>query len=134
MHTDLERTGQLFTAFAILAIAIACLGLFALSAFMIEQRTKEIGIRLVLGASSRTVFGLLTSNFLVLVGIAFLIATPLAYYFMQQWLETFAYRIAPGIVVFVLAGLTALMIALLTVSVQSWRASRANPVNNLRAE
>jgi putative ABC transport system permease protein len=134
MYDDVQRTGRVFSSFAILAIIVACLGLYGLSSFMVEQRSKEIGIRLVLGASVKNILGLLTFNFVRLVLISFAIAVPIAWYMMHKWLEDFVYRtdIGPGI--FVLAGLTALSIALITISYQSVRAALMKPVNNLRSE
>lgn len=134
MYDDVQRTGQIFTAFSVVAIAIACLGLFALSAFMIEQRTKEIGIRLVLGASVTSVFRLLTINFLLLVFVSIVIATPIAWYLMSRWLQDFAYRVELRAGVFVLAGLSAVAVALFTVGYQSWRAGLMRPVESLRSE
>jgi len=126
--------GQLANYFAFLAIFISCLGLFALAAFTAEQRTKEIGIRKVLGASVTHLVGLLSKDFLKLVGIAFLLATPLAWYATEQWLQNFEYKIEVGWWTFGLAGLLAGVIALLTVSFQSIRAALANPVKSLRSE
>lgn len=134
MYDDVQRTGSIFAGFAILAVFIACLGLFALSAFMVEQRNKEISIRLVLGASIRNIFQLLTGNFVKLVLISFCIATPLAWLMMKQWLEDYAYRIPITWDVFVLAGLVAILIALLTISYQSVRAALVNPSATLRSE
>lgn len=133
MYREAERTLRLFTAFAVLSIVVACLGLFALSAFMTEQRSKEISIRLILGASVHSVFRLLTGNFVKLVLIAFVVAVPPSVYFMQAWLEEYAYRIAITWDVFALAGLIALLITLLTISYHSIRAARTNPSRNLRA-
>lgn len=134
MYTNVQRMGRIFTSFAVLAIIIACLGLFALSAFMIEQRSKEISIRLVLGASLNSIFRLLTQNFLILVLISLVIAIPIAWYMMQQWLEDYQYRIQISWDVFLLAGLVAVLISILTISYQSIRAALINPVNNLRSE
>ncbi|MEM9887581.1 MAG: ABC transporter permease [Bacteroidota bacterium] len=125
---------QVLNLFTGLAILIACLGLLGLSVVSVKQRTKEIGIRKVLGASVTGIVALLSKDFIQLVGIAFLIATPIAYYFMNEWLQDFAYRIELQWWVFVLAGVTAIGIALLTVSVQSIRAALANPVESLRSE
>ncbi|MEO0331156.1 MAG: FtsX-like permease family protein, partial [Bacteroidota bacterium] len=129
-----QRVGMIFGSFALLTIIIACLGLLALAAFMAEQRTKEIGIRKVLGASVKSIVLLLSKDFTRLVIIAFVVATPLAYWAMQQWLNDFAYRTNIGLSTFVLAGLLALLIALLTISYQSVRAALANPVDSLRDE
>ena len=112
----------------------ACLGLFALSAFMIEQRTKEIGIRLVMGASLQNVFSLLTFNFVKFVFIAIAIAVPLSLFLMQKLLQDFVYRTEISWTVFVMAGFAALLIALFTISYQAIRAGLANPVKSLRSE
>lgn len=129
-----ERTGKIFGIFAVLAILIACLGQFGLASFTIQKRTKEIGVRKVLGASATSIVSLLSKEFVKLVVIAMLIASPLAYYVMNRWLQDFAYRIDIGVLTFVLAGSVALVIALLTVSLQSLRAAMANPVEALRYE
>jgi putative ABC transport system permease protein len=134
MHDDVQRMGQIFTSFAILAVIVACLGLFALSAFMVEQRGKEISIRLVLGASLRNIFSLLTLNFLKLVLIAIIIATPLAWYMMQTWLDDFSYRTEITWDIFIVAAVLSASIALLTISYQAIRAALANPVTNLKSE
>ncbi|MCW5911652.1 MAG: ABC transporter permease [Cyclobacteriaceae bacterium] len=134
MYKDVERTGRIFTSFSVLAIVVACLGLFALSAFMAEQRSKEISIRLVLGASLKNIFGLLTFNFVKLVLIAFVIAAPLAWYVMTKWLQNYAYKTEISWDVFLLTGVLSVVIALLTISYQSVRAALVNPVKNLRSE
>jgi putative ABC transport system permease protein len=134
MYADVQRMGRLFTSFAVLAIVVACLGLFALSAFMVEQRSKEISVRLVLGATVNSVFQLLAWNFIKLVVIAFVIATPIAWYLMTLWLEDYAYRTEIGLDVFVITGSLAILIALLTISYQSLRAAWINPITNLRSE
>ncbi len=121
-------------AFSLLAIAIACLGLLGLATFAIQQRTKEIGIRKVLGASVLSLSRLLSSEFLKLVLLANLIAWPLAYFVMNRWLRNFAYRTSISLELFLFSGILALVIAMLTVSYQSVRAARANPVNSLRNE
>jgi len=126
--------GQLSKLFAVLAILISCLGLFGLSAYMAERRIKEIGIRKVLGASVTGLTGLLSKEFLQLVGLSTLVAFPLAWWAMDHWLQQFAYRIGIEWWIFVVAGLTALMIALLTVSFQSVRAALMNPARSLRSE
>lgn len=132
MYADLQRMTGIFTAFALLAISIASLGLFALSAFMAQQRSKEIGIRKVLGASIANIAALMSGDFLRLVLLAFLIASPLAWWGMDLWLRDFAYRISIGWWVFALTGLAAFVIAIFTVSFQSIRAATANPVKSLR--
>ena len=129
-----QRMGRVFGAFAGLAIFIACLGLFGLSAFAAEQRTKEMGIRKVLGASESKIFLLLSREFIRWVLLANLIAWPIAYLAMNKWLQNFAYRINIGIVAFLISGGTALLIAYLTVSYQSIRSARANPADSLRYE
>jgi putative ABC transport system permease protein len=134
MYDDVQRTGRIFTSFAVLAVIVACLGLFALSTFMIEQRGKEISIRIVLGASLNHIFRLLTGNFVKLVMIAFVIAIPIAWYMMRKWLEDYKNKIDLGWDVFVIAGLMAVLIALLTISQQAIRAALTNPVKNLKSE
>ena len=129
-----QKTSQLFTAFAVISIVIACLGLFGLAAFTAEQRTKEIGVRKVLGASVVSIIALLSKDFLKLVLIAILLATPIAWFAMNRWLEDFAYRIDLDWWVFTLAGLLSVGIALVTVSFQSIKAALMNPVKSLRSE
>ncbi|MEX2347528.1 MAG: FtsX-like permease family protein [Balneolaceae bacterium] len=129
-----DKMSSLFSYFTILAITIGCLGLFGLSAFTAERRTKEIGIRKVLGASVANIVALLSKDFLKLVVIGFVIAIPIAGYAMNQWLQDFAYKIEIGAGIFVLAGVAALVIALLTVSWQSIKAALRNPVDSLRSE
>jgi len=134
MYADVQRMGRIFTSFATLAIVVACLGLFALSAFMVEQRSKEISVRLILGATVNNVFQMLTWNFLKLVVVAFILAVPLAWYLMTKWLEDYAFRTDISWDVFAITGFTAIMIALLTISYQSIKAAMMNPVNSLRSE
>lgn len=136
MYADVQRTGSIFTSFAVLAITIACLGLFALSAFMAEQRSKEIGVRKVLGASVRGVTTLLSKDFAKLVLLAILVASPIAWWAMNKWLQAFpsAYRITISWWMFAAAGLGAILIAIMTVSSQSVKAALANPVKSLRSE
>ncbi|MFD2935891.1 ABC transporter permease [Spirosoma flavum] len=128
------RTGQIFSIFAFLSIFLACLGLFGLSAYTTAQRTKEIGVRKVLGASVISIVGLLSKDFLKLVVISILVASPLAWYAMNQWLQDFAYKITIDGWVFALSGALAVGIALLTVSFQSIKAALMNPVKSLRSE
>ncbi|MGA0556384.1 ABC transporter permease [Larkinella sp. VNQ87] len=128
------RTGQVFAWFAGLAILISCLGLYGLAMFTAEQRTKEIGIRKVLGASLFSITRLVSADFVKLVIIALFVATPLAWYAMRRWLEDFAYRISVEWWVFALSGLLAVGIALITVSFQSVKAALMNPVKTLRSE
>ncbi|MGK9117380.1 ABC transporter permease [Olivibacter jilunii] len=134
MYMDVKRTGNIFTSFAALAIFIACLGLFGLAAFTTEQRTKEIGIRKVLGASVNGIVQLLTKDFLRLVFVAIVIASPLAWWAMNKWLQDFAYRIEIKWWVFAIAGCAAIIIAILTVSFQAIKAALANPTKSLRSE
>jgi putative ABC transport system permease protein len=134
MYDNERRVGKIAITFSVLAILIACLGLFGLATFIAEQRTKEIGIRKVLGASVNGIVRLLSKDFLRLVLISFVIATPVAWYFMYKWLQDFDYRVNIGWWVFALAGFIALIIAVITVSTQAIRAAIANPINNLRTE
>jgi len=129
-----QRMGRVFITFAILSILIACMGLFGLAAFTAERRTKEIGLRKVLGASVGNIINMLSRDFVKLVGIAILIASPIAWYAMNHWLADFAYRIDIEWWMFALAGLVAVAVALLTVSLQAIRAAIANPVDSLRAD
>ena len=129
-----QQTGRIFIAFAVFAILIACLGLFGLVTYAAEQRTKEIGIRKVLGARVTSIVGLLSKDFTILVGIAALIAFPIAWWAMYKWLGTFAYRTEISWWIFLVAGAVALAIALLTVSIQTIRAALANPIKSLRSE
>jgi len=134
LYANEQRTQQIFSVFAILAIIIASLGLFGLSAFVIEQRTKEIGIRKVLGASVQNVLLLVSKEFLLLVAIAFFISIPITWWAMYAWLEDFAYRINISVWVFAIAGIGVVLIAFLTISFQAIKAALANPVESLRAE
>lgn len=129
-----QKTGQIFTAFALIAIAIACLGLFGLTTFIIQQRTKEIGIRKIFGASVQNIFILVSKEFITLVFIACIMAIPLSWWAMHAWLQDFAYRIHVSVWVFALAAILALSIALFTVSFQAIKAAIANPIKNLRTE
>lgn len=129
-----QRLGQIFITFTILSILIACLGLFGLAAFNAEKRTKEIGVRKVLGASVGQITYRLTIDFLKLVGIAILVSVPVGWYVMNKWLEDFSYRIEIGWGVFVLAAFLAIVISILTVSYQSIKAAIMNPVKSLRTE
>jgi len=129
-----ERIGKLASFFAMLAIFISCLGLFGLASFTAEQRTKEISVRKVLGASVSSIWRLLSKEFVLLVFIALIIAVPLAYYFMHNWLKNYEYRTEISWWIFVAAGAGALVITLLTVSFQAIKAAVANPVKTLRSE
>ena len=134
MHEDVQRMGKIFNSFALFAIFVACLGLFALSAFMVEQRKKEISIRMVLGAPFKSIYKLLTWDFMKLILISILIAVPIGWYMMNRWLEDFAYRITIGWEIFIAAGLIALAIAILTISYQSVGAALIKPLTSLRTE
>ena len=134
MYQDVQRMGRILTSFSALAIIVACLGLFALSAFMVEQRGKEISIRLVLGASIKNIFKLLTQNFVKLVMISFMVATPIGWYLMNQWLQDYEYKTEITWEIFFISGGLALTIALLTISYQAIRAALVSPVKSLRAE
>lgn len=129
-----ERFGKLVFSFTWLAIFIACLGLFGLSAFTAEQKTKEIGVRKVLGASIIGIVSLLSKEFTKLIIIAMVLASPIAYYMMQTWLKDFAYRIEINWFWFIASAFGALLIALLTVSYQSVRTAMINPAKSLRYE
>jgi putative ABC transport system permease protein len=134
MYADVQRTGMLFTSFSALAVIIACLGLFAMSTFMAEQRSKEIGIRKVLGATVSHLMGLLSMNFVKLVLIAFVIASPIAWWGMHKWLQDFVYRTEITAWIFMVAGAMVIVIAVATISVQAMRTAMANPVKSLKAE
>ncbi len=129
-----QRTGEIFGYFSLLAIFIACLGLLGLASFTVERRTKEIGIRKILGAPVTKLVGLLTKDFVRMVVLANLIAWPVAYIAMRKWLENFAYRINITLGTFLLAAAAALLIAFITISTQTLRAALSNPVDTLRCE
>ncbi|MEM9921576.1 MAG: FtsX-like permease family protein [Bacteroidota bacterium] len=129
-----QRTAGLILAFTLLAIFISCLGLFGLAAFAAESRTKEIGVRKILGASVGSIVGLISREFVWLILLAMFIATPIAFYFLKQWLQNFHYYIDMPWWAFGLAGFSALLIAFATVSFHSIRAAVANPVDALRSE
>ena len=126
--------GQLAEVFSVLAIFISCLGLFGLAAYTAEKRSKEIGIRKILGASVQGITGLISKDFLLLVCISCLIAFPIAWWMMHNWLENYKYRIQISWWIFLAAGLMAVLIALFTVSFQAIKAAVANPVKSLRSE
>ncbi|MBL0745877.1 ABC transporter permease [Chryseolinea sp. Jin1] len=134
MYTAEKRLERLFGIFAALAIMIACLGLFALTAFTAEQRTKEIGIRKVLGASVASIVLLLSKEFGKLIVISFILAAPLSWYAVNRWLENYTYKTEIGIAVYLFAGAAAFLVAWLTMGFQSVKAARSNPVNSLRSE
>mgnify|MGYP003575076607 CR=1 FL=1 len=129
-----QRFSKIFFTFSIVSLSIACMGLFALVSYSVKSRTKEIGIRKVLGASVSRIVTMLSREFVVLIMIACFIATPLSYYFMQQWLESFVYHTTIGAGIFLAAGMVALVIAILSIGIRSVQSALANPVNSLRNE
>lgn len=133
-YAEQKKTSDIINAAMAIAIFISCMGLFGLAAFTAVQRTKEIGIRKVLGGSVASIAGLMVKEFVLLVGAAFIIATPIGWYFMHNWLQNFAYRISMSAWVFLLAGVSAILIALVTVGYQAMRAALADPIKSLRAE
>ena len=134
MYADVRQMGSLLATFSLLAILVACLGLYALSSFLTEQRSKEISVRRVVGASLSSIFGLLTASYVKLVIVAFGVAAPFGWYLMQRWLDGFVYRIEVTWDVFFFAGLIALLIAVATVSYQSLKAGQTDPAKGLRTE
>ncbi|MCP4725129.1 MAG: hypothetical protein GY863_08840, partial [bacterium] len=134
MYTNERRAGNIFRSFSLIAIVIACLGIFGLASYTAEQRTKECGVRKVLGASISSIMNLLTKEFIILVLLANIAAYPLSYYIMSKWLELFAYRTDIGILVMLGASVIALIITAITVGLQAFKAARANPVESLRYE
>jgi putative ABC transport system permease protein len=129
-----QRTGKIAAMCMIIALVISCLGLFGLSSFTVMQRTKEIGIRKVLGATVESIVMSLSGNFLKLVFLAIVVSTPLAYYIADRWLEVFAYRMELSAWIFVATGLVSVMIAFITISFRTVRAAKADPVKSLRYE
>jgi putative ABC transport system permease protein len=129
-----KQFATIFMVFSLVSLAIACLGLFALVSYTVKGRTREIGIRKVLGASVSGIVSMLSREFIMLILVACAIAIPVAWYFMQQWLQGFEYRITIGPEVFVGSGAIALLIAVITISIKSIRSALANPVNSLRNE
>ena len=134
MYGNEKTSGQIFSIFSLLAIVIACIGLFGLSAYMAELRTKEIGIRKVLGSTASKIVVLLSRDFAKLVVLAFVIATPIAYYAMTRWLQNFAFRSPVRVWIFLLAGMAAVLIAQLTISFQALKAASTDPADALRFE
>ena len=134
MYQSEQRVGKIALFFAVLAILIASMGLFGLATYMAEQRMKEIGIRKVLGASVPRIVRLMTTEFIKLICISFIIAAPIAWWAMNRWLNDFAFRIHISFWIFVASAALALFIALVTVSIQAIRAAVVNPVNSLKAE
>jgi putative ABC transport system permease protein len=129
-----KRVSKLITSFTIIAMIISCLGLFGLSTYMAERRFKEIGVRKVMGASVNEIMTMMSSEFIRLVLIAFVIAVPLSLYGINRWLENFAYKTPVNAFIFVIAGSGALLIAVITVSFQSFKAASVNPIKSLRTE
>jgi ABC-type antimicrobial peptide transport system permease subunit len=129
-----NQLSQLYKIFAAIAIFLSCLGLYGLASFMAAQRIKEVGIRKVLGATAGNIVYLFSKEFILLIAIAFAIATPIAWYFMHQWLQNYAYRIEVSWLIFLTGGIAAIMIALATISFQAVKAAMANPVESLRSE
>ena len=134
IYTAEQQTGKLFITFAVFAIFIGCLGLFGLVTYAAEQRTKEIGVRKVLGASVGGIVTMLSKDFAKLILMASLIAFPIAWWSMHKWLQSFAYRITISWWVFIVAATTATVIAMITISFQAIKAAIANPVRSLRTE
>jgi len=133
-YPEEEKIREIYIAFGFLAVFVACLGLFGLASYSVEQRTKEIGVRKVLGASGREIILLLSKEFTKWVFVANIIAWPLAYYMMNRWLGNFAYRIDMRWDIFIFSGLITAVIALLTVSIHSIKAARSNPATALKYE
>jgi putative ABC transport system permease protein len=133
-YQDEVKKGQIFTVFSGIAILIACLGLFGLASFTTIQRTKEIGVRKVFGASVSGIVALISKDFLKLVLVANLLAWPIAWYAMRRWLSDFAYRIDISTDIFLLATVVAFVVAMLTISYQAIKAASSNPVDALRTE
>lgn len=129
-----RQLSQLYKVFAAIAIFLSCLGLYGLASFMAVQRIKEVGIRKVLGATVQNVIFLFSKEFIILISIASIIATPVAWYLMYKWRQDFAYRIDINPAIFIAAGAASLLIALITVSFQAIKAAMANPVKSLRSE
>jgi putative ABC transport system permease protein len=134
MYGSEERFAKTISLFALLAIVISCMGIFGLAVFSSERKSKEIGIRKVNGARISEIMLMLNNDFIKLVAIAFIIATPIAWYIMHKWLANFAYKTELSWWIFALSGLLAMTVAMLTVSWQSWQAATKNPVEALRYE
>jgi putative ABC transport system permease protein len=129
-----EKRGLIFTMFTILAIIIACLGLFGLASYMVEQRTKEIGIRKVFGANEGVVVRLISKDFLILVAISIIIALPAAYYFMSNWLENYVYRTKIGVLLLFVSAILTIVITFITISFKAYQAAATNPAYSLKTE
>lgn len=133
-YLDETRRGKLFSYFSFISIFISCLGLFGLASFATEQRKKEIGVRKVLGASPASLFAMLSREFIKWIFLANCLAWPIAYYFISNWLQNFAYKIDIGIWIFILSGFITLLVALITISYQTIKAAIANPIGSLKYE
>ena len=134
LYSSEQKTGQVITSFSLLAMVIACLGLFGLAIHITQQRAKEIGIRKVFGASVQQLLFLVSRDFLLLVCMSFLISIPLTWWSMHKWLQDFAYRIDIGWQAFLIAAVTAILLALVTVGFQAIKSAMANPIKSLRTE
>jgi len=134
LYRSEKRVGEIFTYFSVLSILVSSLGLFGLVMFVTEQRAKEVALRKIMGASTIHLIWLLSFEFIALVMVAFILATPAMYYASGVWLENFAYKVDPGVELFLLSGLICILIALITVGVKSYRVSRSNPIEPLRSE
>ena len=134
LHMNDERFEKLFSLFTGLAIAIACLGLFGLTAFLAEARTKEIGVRKILGASVINILGLVSKEYVVMISVSLVLAFPLAYYIMTEWLQNFAYRISIGWQLFTAAGIVSIALAIITISFHAIKVATRNPVESLKSE
>lgn len=134
LHLNDERFEKLFSAFTGLAIVIACLGLFGLTAFLAESRTKEIGVRKILGASVTSILQLVSKEYVVMIMMSLVVAFPFAYYIMSSWLQNFAYRISIGWQMFVVAGAISIMLAIITISFHAIKVATRNPVDSLKSE
>jgi putative ABC transport system permease protein len=131
LYSTEQSSGKLLTIFSFIAIVIACVGLFGLAAYLANQRTKEIGVRKVLGATVFSIVNLLSRDFTKLVLISFIAGTPLAWIFMNKWLESFAYRIDLNLLTFIISGIVVLVFTVVTISYQAIHAARVNPVDSL---
>jgi putative ABC transport system permease protein len=134
LYSTEQSSGKLLTIFSFIAIVIACVGLFGLAAYLANQRTKEIGVRKVLGATVFSIVNLLSRDFTKLVLISFIAGTPLAWIFMNKWLESFAYRIDLNLLTFIISGIVVLVFTVVTISYQAIHAAQVNPVDSLKDE
>jgi len=134
LYQSEKRIGELFTCFSVLSIFISCLGLFGLVMFVTEQRAKEVALRKIMGASTLHILWLLSFEFIALVIVAFVIASPVMYFASDVWLKNFAYKATPGASLFLISGLACILIAWITVAVNSYRVSVSNPIEPLRSE